>query len=64
MLAPTRENGIYKEGYLTKSPFHSDNNPVYGTKVRSFLQIAKFLLNGLSSNFAHFQGAITLNIDN
>ncbi|XP_066933536.1 dedicator of cytokinesis protein 11-like isoform X1 [Clytia hemisphaerica] len=33
MLAPTRENGIYKEGYLTKSPFHSDNNPVYGTKT-------------------------------
>lgn len=32
VLVPTKENGIYKEGYLTKSPFHSDGNPVLGSK--------------------------------
>lgn len=33
VLAPSKENGVYKEGYLTKSPFHSDGNPIYGSKV-------------------------------
>ena len=42
MLAPTKENGIYKEGYLTKSPFHSDNNPVYGTKVWYLWMISRW----------------------
>ena len=37
MLVPTKENGIYKEGYLTKSPFHCDSNMPAGPKV-DFLQ--------------------------
>ena len=42
VLVPTKENGIYKEGYLTKSPFHSDGNPLYGSKVKSLSVMADF----------------------
>ncbi|XP_047129888.1 dedicator of cytokinesis protein 9 isoform X1 [Hydra vulgaris] len=33
LLIPLKEKGIYREGYLTKSPFHSDGIPSYGSKT-------------------------------
>ena len=32
-LVAQKEKGIFKEGYLTKAPFHSENSSMYGSKV-------------------------------
>lgn len=33
MMSPLREKGISKQGYLTKAPFHGENNGTPGAKV-------------------------------
>eukprot|EP00795_Rhopilema_esculentum_P016504 gene16504-7923_t len=32
-LVSQREKGIFKEGYLTKAPFHTEGNSMYGSKT-------------------------------
>ena len=34
MMSPLREKGISKQGYLTKAPFHGENNGTPGAKVK------------------------------
>ena len=33
-MSPLREKGVSKKGYLTKAPFHGENNGTPGAKVK------------------------------
>ena len=45
MMSPLREKGISKQGYLTKAPFHGENNGTPGAKVlNELVVILVFLL--------------------
>ena len=45
MMSPLREKGISKQGYLTKAPFHGENNGTPGAKVlNKLVVILVFLL--------------------